>query len=91
MIGITLRVAMSDVDVVEVDVTPRAAVDFERHFKIGFLRAFAQNQLLEHVYYLGWDCLRLSGRAVKSFEEWLDDVATVEVVLSDEAAPDPLG
>jgi hypothetical protein len=83
MLGVTLRVAMPGADVVEVDVTPRVVVDFERQFDVGFLDAIANQQRLEHVYFLGWDCLRLAGVDVQPFEEWLDEVLTVEIALDD--------
>jgi hypothetical protein len=86
MIGIKVQVTFAPGDVAVVSVTPRAAVNFERHFGIGIAKAFTEEQRMEHVYFLGWECSRTT-RKLGSFEDWLDDVVNVEFVFDEEAAP----
>lgn len=61
------------------DVTPRVLVDFERFYKTGIGKAFAEEQRLEHVYWLAWTAERHSGTIVPVFDTWLDSVLDVEL------------
>lgn len=75
MIGYTLEITMEDGDgrhAVVVPITARAVVDFERKFKKGIVRAFAEDMMVEHQMWLAWRCLQLAGHVVKPFDEWLD-------------------
>lgn len=74
------------------DVRPVTVVAFERKFGMGVSAAL--NDLhMEHIYWLGWDCEHKSGKVVKPFDGWLEDVASVEVADDDsvplESAPSP--
>lgn len=60
-------------------VTPRTIVAFERHFKVGLASAFVNEQKMEHLYWLGWDAERVSGKVVALFDRWLEDVISVEI------------
>ena len=86
MIGISLQVSLPG-EVVVVPVTPRAAVNFERHFKISLTKAISEQQMMEHIYYLAWECVRLSGRVVKPFDGWLEEVLQVTFIADEEPAP----
>lgn len=85
MIGLNVRVVMPEESVV-VPVTPRVAVNFERQFKIGLAKAFATEQRLEHMYYLGWEAMKAAGHVVKPFEGFLDSITRVEFA-EDDASP----
>jgi hypothetical protein len=86
MIGVSLEVTFQG-EVVTVPVTPRAAVNFERHFKLSLTKAIVEQEMMEHIYYLAWECVRLSGRVVKPFDGWLEDVIQVTFVMNTEPAP----
>jgi hypothetical protein len=79
MISWSITVIKSDGTTETYPVTPRVIVAFERHFKTGLGHAFANDQKLEHVYWLAWEAERASGKVVKLFDEYLDTVANVEV------------
>jgi hypothetical protein len=76
-------------ELIDVKVTPRAAVNFERHFKIPFTKLFAGDQQFEQLYWLAWECVRLTGRVVKPFDGWLEDLQNVGWEFGDDE-PDPL-
>ena len=86
--GVGLRVEHAG-ELIDVKVSPRAAVNFERHFKIPFTKIFKDDLSMEHVYWLAYECVRLSGRVVKPFEGWLEELVNVGWVFGDEE-PDPL-
>lgn len=87
MIGTILRVKLPG-ETVDVPVTPRAAVNFERHFKASIFKSITEEFRVEHQYWLAWECVRLSGRVVKPFDGWLEDVVEVTFTrVEDEPAP----
>jgi hypothetical protein len=65
----------------EYGITPKTFVAFERHFKIGLANAFANDQKMEHLYWLAWDSERTAGKVVPLFDKWLEDIAAVDVVV----------
>ena len=86
--GVGLRVEHAG-EMIDVKVTPRAAVNFERHFKMPFSKIFRDDLSMEHVYWLAWECVRLSGRVVKPFDGWLEDLENVGWQFEDDE-PAPL-
>lgn len=86
MIGVSLQVSMPG-EVIVVPITPRAAVNFERNFKVSLTKAIVEEERLEHIYYLAWECVRLSGRVVKPFDGWLEEVVNVTFVMDETPAP----
>jgi len=86
MIGVSLQIEIPD-ETYTIPVTARGAVNFERQFKMGITKAFADQQKIEHLYWLGWEQTRLSGRVVKPFDSWLDQVIKVQFVFEGESAP----
>ena len=87
MIGINLKVTVDDEEIIA-PITPKSAIEFERHFKMGLPKAFTQEQKMEHLFWLGWACVKATGRVVKPFDSWLEHVQNVELVVNNE--PDPL-
>jgi hypothetical protein len=79
MFGISLRVVSDDGDV-EVPVTPKIVVQFEREFQTGLGRAFSTDQRAEHMYWLAWKATA----SKKGFDAWLDTVQDVQIVQDDE-------
>jgi hypothetical protein len=79
MFGISLRVVDDNGDV-EVPVTPKIVVQFEREFQTGLGRAFTNDQRAEHLYWLAWKATA----SKKGFDAWLDTVQDVQIVQGDE-------
>lgn len=69
----------------EIDVTPRTVVAFERYFKVGLANAFTNDQKMEHLYWLAWDSERVAGNVVQVFDKWLETIVSVDMVV--DAAP----
>ncbi len=87
MIGTTLKVQMQDGTEHLVPVTLKAAVEFERHFKMGLLKALTEEQKLEHIAYLGWSSMKAAGQVVKVFDGWIDQVVEVSFQFEAKEAP----
>jgi hypothetical protein len=84
MIAMRLEVVTDD-GVEQFPVTPKVQVEFERQFKTGIGKAFADEQKVEHIYWLAWKASHAAGRIVKPFDGWLDGVLDVKVIS--DAAP----
>jgi hypothetical protein len=65
-------------------VLPKTRVNFERQFRTP-LGHFVQEPYDERLYWMAWDAEKVSGKVVKPFDSWLDDIAAVEIV--EEPAP----
>lgn len=78
-----LKITYTDGTEVEVLAGPRAQVDLERHFKISVQEA----NRIEHVYYLAWTALHLSGKEAREFDAFLDVLADVDELGEVEANP----
>jgi len=86
MIGLSIEVDWNG-ESLTLPISPRAAVNFERHFGMALSRAISEDGKFEHLYYLAWECVRLSGRVVKPFDGWLEEVKSAKFVVDDEPAP----
>jgi hypothetical protein len=86
MIGLSIEVDWNG-EALTLPISPRAAVNFERHFGMALSRAISEDGKFEHLYYLAWECVRLSGRVVKPFDGWLEEVKSAKFVVDDEPAP----
>lgn len=84
MIGVNMKV-VTDAGEHVVTVTPRAAINFERHFKMALSKALTDDQRMEYIYYLAWEALKANGIVVKLFDPWVDTVQTVEFVFDTES------
>lgn len=81
MDGLSLKIKTNDgVDSVFA-LRPRTIVAFEQKFGKGLAKLFAEDQKMEHIYFLAWQSLRDNGRVVKPFgPEFLDTLESVEMV-----------
>lgn len=79
-----LKITRANGDVTEHQITPRIEVAFELYAKKGFRKAFREDEKQSDLYWLAWECIRLSGETVKTYgPEFLDTLSEVEV-LDDE-------
>lgn len=79
MIGWKIKVTKNDGTTDSFSVSPKVIVAFERTFKTGLAAAFTNEQKMEHVYWLAWECERAAGRIVPLFDDYLDNVSNVEM------------
>lgn len=81
MDGLSLKIKTNDgVDSI-FNLRPRTIVAFEQKFGKGLAKLFAEDQKMEHIYFLAWQSLRDNGRVVKPFgPEFLDTLESVELV-----------
>ena len=81
MDGLSLKIKTSDgVDSV-FSLRPRTIVAFEQKFGKGLAKLFAEDQKMEHIYFLAWQSLKDNGRVVKPFgPDFLDTLESVEMI-----------
>ena len=81
MDGLSLKIKTNDgVDSV-FSLRPRTIVAFEQKFGKGLAKLFAEDQKMEHIYFLAWQSLKDNGRVVKPFgPEFLDTLISVEMI-----------
>lgn len=81
MDGLSVKTILVDGTEHTFSLRPRIIVDFEQKFGKGMGKLLADEQKLEHIYYLGWATLKANGIIVKPFgAEFLDTIQSVELV-----------
>jgi hypothetical protein len=78
MIALQLTVVTAD-STETVTISPKVQVEFERQYRIGIAKAFQDELKVEYLYWLAWKSIHASGRVVKPFDSWLDDVVDVQL------------
>jgi hypothetical protein len=82
-----LKIVRQDGSVLEGEITPAVEYAFEQYAKMGFHKAFRDQELQSHVYWLSWEVTRRSGEIVKPFGmEFIETLKSVEVLDSDPLA-----
>ena len=82
-----LKIVRMDGSVLEGEITPAVEYSFELHHKMGFHRAFREQEMQGMVYWLSWEITRRSGETVKPFGiEFIETLKSVEVLDSDPLA-----
>lgn len=81
MLRISVSVERRDGNREDFPVLPPTIIAFERWAKMGLASAFGGGDAkFEHIYYLAWLAEKDSGNTVKVFDEWLKNVADVDVI-----------
>jgi hypothetical protein len=76
-----LKIVREDGSVLEGEITPAVEYLFELHHKMGFHRAFRDEEKQTMVYWLAWEITRRSGETVKPFGiEFIETLKSVEVL-----------
>jgi len=84
-----LRVTPTEGDPVSVPVTPKVIVAAERHFGKGMGQLFSSEGVtFEALAWSAWQAMLVAGHQVKTFDLWLDGVASIDAEEQD-AAPLP--
>ena len=82
-----LKIVRQDGSVREGEITPAVEYAFEQYAKMGFHKAFRDQELQSHVYWLAWEVTRRSGETVKPYGiEFVEGLKSVEVLDSDPLA-----
>lgn len=81
MDGLKIRVKTTDGMDATYSLRPRIIVEFENKYNKGLAKLIAEEQKLEHIYYLAWLALKHNGRVVKPFgPDFLDTLEEVSLV-----------
>jgi hypothetical protein len=81
---IKLRITKASGDVQTYAITPVIEYAFENYAKVGFMKAFRENEKQTDVYWLAWECLRRNGETVPLFgEKFIETLELVEVLVDD--------
>jgi hypothetical protein len=82
-----LKIVRNDGSELIGEITPAVEYAFEQHHKLGFHRAFREQEMQSMVYWLAWDITRRAGEAPKPFgEAFVETLKSVEVLDSDPLA-----
>jgi hypothetical protein len=82
------KVTYKDGKELEVRVSPKAQVMFERHFK-QTMSSFGKDPGAEHLCYLTWAGLHCAGMEGEDYETFLDKLADVDPVDASGEEADP--
>jgi hypothetical protein len=81
MDGLKIRVRTTDGNDETFSLRPRVIVEFEQKYQKGLAKLIAEEQKLEHIYFLAWSAMKHSGRVVKPFgNDFLDTLEEVTLV-----------
>ena len=81
MDGLKIRVLTTDGNDETYSLRPRVIVEFEQKYQKGLAKLIAEEQKLEHIYFLAWSAMKHSGRVVKPFgNDFLDTLEEVTLV-----------
>lgn len=73
-----LRVVPSEGEPYEVPVTPKVLVAAERQFGKSMTQLFGESPSYEALCWAAWKGSHVAGRIVKPFDEWLDDIDSID-------------
>ncbi|MFD6069443.1 hypothetical protein [Amycolatopsis lurida] len=89
MARVKLKVTYSDGRVVESIVSPKAEVDFERHFGTSVIKA-GRDMHQQYYYYLAWAGLHHAGREAADFDTFLGQIdEVVDAEAQEESGEEP--
>ena len=79
-----LKIVRQDGSVIEGEITPAVEYAFEQYAKMGFHKAFRDQELQSHVYWLAHEITRRTGETVKPYGmEFIETLKSVSVEDSD--------
>ena len=81
-----LRITLANGDVGDYPITPSIEYAFEQFAKVGFSKAFREQEKQEHVFFLAYECLKRSGTlpSIPLFgASFIEMLAKVEVLDDD--------
>ena len=82
-----LKIVRTDGSIVEGEISPAVEYFFEQQTKMGFHKAFRDEEKQSHVFLLAHEIIRRSGETVKPFgAEFVETLKSVEALDSDPLA-----
>lgn len=82
------RITHLDDTMIEVEGRRVDAIEFERHFKIPSSQFFNQDGIFtEHIFFLGWCAEKREKPDLPGFDEWMNDISDVEIVIGEDSPP----
>jgi hypothetical protein len=79
-----LKIVFNDGKVLTGEVTPILEYTFEQHYKMGFHKAFREEEMQSMVYFLAHEITKRSGESVDArLETFISTLKSVEVIDSD--------
>jgi hypothetical protein len=82
-----LKIVRTDGSVIEGEISPAVEYFFEQQTKMGFHKAFRDEEKQSHVYLLAHEIVRRSGETVPVFGmDFIETLKSVEVLDSDPLA-----
>jgi hypothetical protein len=82
-----LNIKFSDGKEITGEITPLVEYLFEQHYKIGFHKAFREQEMQSMVYWLAHEITKRSGESVDArLETFISTLKSVEVLDSDPLA-----
>jgi hypothetical protein len=79
-----LKITFTDGKELSGEITPLMEYLFEQHYKIGFHKAFREQEMQSMVYWLSHEIVKRSGEPVDAkFENFVATLKSVEVLDSD--------
>lgn len=66
------------------DISPAVEYAFELTQKKSFYKAFRDEEMQSHLYWVAWECVRRSGETVKPFGmDFVESLKSIEVLPDD--------
>ncbi len=82
------RITFEDGKVIEPTGRKADAIRFERHFKLPASAMFTDDGIRqEHLWFYGWTAARRLDPDTIGFDDWIDLVESVEIVLEEDPNP----
>jgi len=79
MDGLSIKVKMNDGAENSYKLSPRVIVAFEQQFGKGLPKLIGEEQRIEHIYWLAWKSMQVSGVVVKPWPDFLDTITSAEL------------
>jgi len=87
MDGFLVKTVMADSTEHLFSLSPRLIVAFEQKYGKGMSKLLGEDQHVEHIFWLGWESLKINGLPQKPFgPEFLDTIKSVELVSDPNSA-----
>lgn len=82
------RITHQDGTVIEAQGRKVDAVRFERQFRIPISKLFNEDGIFtEHIMFLGWCAEKRSNPDLPEFDDWMEDIVDVDIVIGEEIPP----
>ena len=82
------RITHRDGTIIEAEGRKADAVRFERQFHIPISKLFNEDGIYtEHIMFLGWCAEKRANPDLAAFDDWMEDIVDVDIVIAEEVPP----